>query len=75
MKYTAVYKNKKCGDLRHMIQTDYKTKADFKADVKRNGLILIAILTDKEIELIKNGEYDIFKRTNLDYEYVRQCID
>lgn len=72
MKFTAIYKTERKDHLRSMT-SEYNTKTEFRKDLKQNGYITIAILTDKEIEDIKNNEYTN-KYLNLDLEYVKQCL-
>lgn len=73
--YTAIYKESRKGDL-HSIRSEYASKSDFTKDLRRNGFIPIAILTDKQIEAIKNPDdmTMINKFLKLDFEYVKQCL-
>ena len=73
--YTAVYKETRKGDL-HSRKSEYTRKADFITDLRKNGLIPVAILTDKQIEAIKNPDdmTMISKFLNLDFEFVKECL-
>lgn len=74
-KYIGIYKTERNGYLKNMVQTDYNSKNDFSADLRRNGYRVIAILTDEEINKIKNSDHEMFhKYLNLDFEYVTQCL-
>lgn len=74
-KYTAIYRKVRGGSLWHMVQTDYNTKKDFEDDLRGNGFIPVAILTDSQIKKIKNFDLDMnTKFKNLDFEYVMQCL-
>ena len=72
--YTAVYKESRNDFLKSM-KSEYATKADFEHDLRLNGYIPIAILTDEQITAIKNHDEKMnSKFTKLDYEYVRECL-
>jgi hypothetical protein len=62
----------------HKIYNDYKTKKEFKSDLIGNGFIVLAVLTDKEIEVIKNldsnDERLWFNNNYRYYDYVRQQL-
>ncbi len=74
-KYTAVYRKVRGGSLWHMVQTDYSSKKDFEVDLRGNGFIPVAILTDEQIAKIKNFDIDMnSKFKNLDFDYVMQCL-
>lgn len=72
--YTAVYKENKNGFLRSM-KSEYATKSDFEHDLRVNGYIPVAILTDNQITAIKNHDEKMNSRfLNLDFEFVRECL-
>ena len=72
--YTAVYKESKNGFLRSM-KSEYATKANFEHDLRANGYIPVAILTDEQITAIKNHDDEmISKFRKLDFEFVRECL-
>ena len=72
--YTAVYKENRRGDL-HSLKSEYSSKANFARDLRKNGLIPVAILTDNQIEAIKKSDITIMNKfLNLDFEYVKQCL-
>ena len=75
MEYTAVYKESRKGDL-HSIRSEYARKADFTRDLRSNGFIPVAILTDEQIKAIKNPDdmTMMSKFLNLDFEYVKECL-
>ena len=72
--YTAVYKESRKGYLRS-IRSEYDTKKDFERDVRMNGYIPVAILTDEQITAIKNDdEKTMFKFLKLDPDFVKECL-
>lgn len=72
--YTAVYKESKNGFLRSM-KSEYATKVDFEYDLRANGYIPVAILTDNQITAIKNHDDKMnSKFLKLDFEFVRECL-
>ena len=72
--YTAVYKEGRKGDL-HSIKSEYARKIDFEKDMRRNGFIPIAILTDQQISAIKAGDITMINKfLKLDFEFVKQCL-
>lgn len=74
MIYTAVYREKRSEYLRHL-KSEYATKKDFENDIRRNGYIPVAILTENDITSIKNCDDKIIcKFLKLDFEYVRECL-
>lgn len=73
-KYTAVYKESRKGDL-HSIRSEYSRKSDFTRDLRKNGFIPIAILTDQQISAIKAGDMTMINKfLKLDFEFVKQCL-
>ena len=48
----AVYKNN--GNYHHLKANDYKTKAEFKQELKANGYKAITVYNNEDIEKIKN---------------------
>jgi hypothetical protein len=76
VKLTAIYRENRNGDLHSITYDDYKNKAAFASDVRRNGLRVVAILNENEIELMKNREMPIDQLVKYDavVEYVRQCL-
>lgn len=83
MTMIAIYKDEN-KNMRSM-ERNYPTKKSFEHDIKRNGFIFVAILTDKEIEAIKDighPEHDKvcdkycgrkYWRNDI-HEFVRQCL-
>ena len=69
--YTVIYKVSRAGIMRNMIITA-KNKTELRAELKDNGAIVIAILTDKEIDSIKNDKYAEHKKHYA--EYVQQVL-
>jgi hypothetical protein len=53
MKFTAVFKTNKFGNVQHMVSDFYKTKGEFRKEMKSNGLIVLAIYKDTDIRAIK----------------------
>ena len=60
------------GATTHKTYNDYKTKKEFKNELRMNGYTVIAILTDKEIES-RRITADKYTPSNID-EYVCQCL-
>jgi hypothetical protein len=56
MKLTAIYRKERNGNIYHIVDEYYKTKKDFKQDLKANGYIVLEVLTDIEIGEIKNRQ-------------------
>jgi hypothetical protein len=75
-KLIAIYRENRNGDLHSIAYDDYKNKAALTSDVRRNGLRVVAILNEKEIELMKSREMSIKQLVKYDavVEYVRQCL-
>lgn len=72
-KYTAIYKDE-MGNLRSMVRTDYETKKDFAFDLRANGLKVNCVLTDEQINEVKNCMiYKPYMRY-IDFEFVGQCL-
>jgi hypothetical protein len=53
MKYTAVFRTHKFGDVQHMISEFYETKGEFRKELRSNGLVVLAIYKDTDIKAIK----------------------
>jgi len=68
---TAIYKFSRNGNVKHMTR-EYRTKGEFKQDLKDNGMRILAILTDKEIQEIKEAHWS--DSTELYQEYVREVL-
>lgn len=72
--YTAVYKESRNGFLRSM-KSAYETKAKFEHDLRANGYIPVAILTDEQITAIKSHDDEMLSKfRKLDFEFVRECL-
>ena len=72
--YTAVYKESR-NDFLRSVKSEYATKADFEHDLRANGYIPVAILTDEQITAIKSYDDKMnSKFLKLDYEYIRECL-
>lgn len=58
------------------MKSEYTRKADFITDLRKNGFIPVAILTDEDIEAIKNPDdmTRINKFLKLDFEFVKECL-
>ena len=69
--YTAIYKVSRVGNMRNMRITA-QNKTELRAELKGNGATVIAILTDKEIDSIKNDKYTEHKKHYA--EYVQQVL-
>jgi hypothetical protein len=52
MTYTAIVR--KDNSTKHMTYSDYTNKAEMKNELQSNGYTVLAILTDTQIETIKN---------------------
>lgn len=62
------------GATTHKTYNDYKTKKEFKTDLQENGYTVLAILTDKQIQEIKQlGEYEVDINSRI-HEYTKQCL-
>lgn len=82
---TAFIKSLFNGELTTMWHDDYSAKIDFRRDLKANGYVVYAILTDDEIEAIKNRR-ELTTREEIDLgvkytkmhkdlvDYVDQCL-
>lgn len=72
--FTAVYKESRKSFLRSL-KSEYATKAAFERDLRANGYIPVAILTDEQITAIKEHDDEILNKfLKLDFEYVRECL-
>lgn len=64
------------GELTTMWHDDYSTKKDFRHDLKANGYVVYAILTDDEIEAIKNRRnLSTREEIDLDVKYTKMHKD
>jgi len=76
--YIAIVRYKRNGNISN-IKSEYKTKKDFRQDLKGNGYRILAIFTEEQIDYIKNtNKYDMkdnFLFSNYEsIEYIRQCL-
>jgi len=68
---TAIYRTERNGNVKHMIQ-ECSTKSELKNELKSNGLKVLAVLTNEDIEKIKKlRSYDLEKEY---MEYVQQVL-
>lgn len=75
-KYVAIYTEKKGGLLNNMVDT-YKSKEKFREDIIANGLHCVAILTQEQLEEIKNNRFGLTGYVGLSLrtiEYIQQCM-
>lgn len=73
-KYTAIMKMENGGHI-HKVDYDYSSKKDFAHDIRANGYGVSAILTDDEIQRIKDaGWRSGLKYSNLVIDFVLQCL-
>ena len=71
-KLTVIYRTERNGSMNHKTTTNYKTKKALTTDCRGNGLRVIKILDEKEIENIKAKNY--IYDTEQWQEYVRQVL-
>lgn len=75
MKYTAIMTNQQRNAHWHKVDEDYKTKKNFERDIRANGYRVTAILTDAEIERIKEYRWAVgSKYSDITIDYVLQCL-
>lgn len=74
-KLYGFYRTERNGNFKCMIVNDYNTKKDFKNDLKGNGYRVVEVLSDNEVQEIKNlGQWDTLKYNEEVKEYIEQCL-
>lgn len=75
MKLTALYRNKRNGNLKNMVEKDHKTKKAFAKELKANGFRVVAILTEKDIaEIKRKRHYEILTLADTTIDYVKEIL-
>jgi uncharacterized protein involved in tolerance to divalent cations len=69
---TAIYRIKRNGNIKSETTDIFKTKKEFKEDLKGNGCRVIKILTSKQIEEIKQMHYA--EATEEYQEYIKEIL-
>jgi len=72
MKLTAIYRMDRKGNVKHMTRDDYTTKTSLYKDLKSNGFRVLAILTETQVNEIKDKSY---RECHENYEeYVHEVL-
>jgi len=72
--FTAVYRWEIKGDMHHMSRCEYPTKTEFAKVLRQNGMRVIAVLTNEEIEDIMNMKKYDYLRSKDYQQYIRETL-
>lgn len=75
MRYTAIYKETRNSLYNDMTSNDYASKKAFEKDLRANGYMVVAILTNEQIKKIQDRDPEtILKYSERVCEYIRDCV-
>lgn len=69
-KLTAIYRVERNGNMKHIVRDYHNSKKAFAKELRANGLRVVKVLSEKEIEAVLNKRY----RLEAWEEYTEQVI-